>query len=294
MYRKGVVLAASIVFVVISLVSCTTPPPVVASDSKDVEASSIDLSADDRKILEALWNNMVTIPSGSFTMGDSQDIGEDDELPAHRVMIKSFAISRFEVTFEQYDLFARMTGSEAPRDRWGRGSRPVIDVSWEEAQVFIQWVSRVTGKAVRLPSEAEWEYVARAGSQKRYSFGDDVALLCSYGNIADSSADIGWGTSECSDSYDTTAPVGSFKPNAFGVYDMHGNVWEWIEDCWYAHYRGAPDDSKARKKRGGCGRRAQRGGSWFYGPNEARASYRSFGDISDKSVTLGFRIASDI
>ena len=265
-----------------------------AEKNKQVERTVTPNNPRDQQILDQLLADMVVIPAGSFTMGDIQGVGEDDELPVHRVSIESFAISRFEVTFEQYDLFSRMTGEDLIPDRWGRGQRPIMDVSWHDASDFIDWVGQVTGVALRLPTEAEWEYVARAGSEQSFTYGSDEALLCDYANIADGSTSIGWRNKKCSDGFKTTAPVGSFKPNAYGIYDMHGNVWEWLGDCWFRNYRQAPEDSRPWTKSGGCSVRAQRGGSWFYGADEARSSYRSKGKELDKSVTLGFRLARDI
>lgn len=296
---KGAVVALMFRSIIVSLLclllaSCSaTSTTTAAADQGDENAfPEVTLNASERKILDDLLENMVVIPAGTFVMGDSTGEGEDDELPLRTVTVKSFAISRYEVTFEQYDLYARMTEEEAPKDRWGRERRPVMDVTWNDTKEFTRWVSQVTGTKLRLPSEAEWEYVARAGAEGNYSFGNDVASLCDYANVADSSTDIGWRVKQCSDGYRTTAPVGSFKPNAFGVYDMHGNVWEWLEDCWYRNYRGAPDHSAARTKGSSCSH-AQRGGSWFYGAEEARSSYRARGAENEKSVTLGFRLARD-
>lgn len=273
--------------------SCVQSPP--ARENQHFEPiSSANFSADDKIILQQLLANMVAIPAGNFTMGDTLGVGDSEELPLRKVHVKAFALGRFEVTFEQYDLYARMTGNDAPRDRWGRGERPVIDVDWYDAIDFTHWVSAATGIVLRLPSEAEWEYAARAGGDQRYGFGDDIAQLCVYGNVADSDTDIGWRTKLCSDGYKTTAPVGSFKPNGFGVFDMHGNVWEWLSDCWSSNYRRAAIDSLPRVGGDNCSTRVQRGGSWFYGADEARSSARSSGEEFDKSVTLGFRLAGDV
>lgn len=250
-------------------------------------------SETDRIILRNLITNMVVIPGGSFRMGDTQGVGENDEGPVRVVDVAPFALSRYEVTFEQYDLFARQTGRRAPKDRWGRERRPVIDVTWKSAHRFIRWLRETTSMPFRLPSEAEWEYAARAGSDDIYSFGSDPSVICNFANIADKSSTVGWRYEMCEDGFTTTAPVGSFQPNAFGLYDMHGNVWEWMEDCWFRNYKRAPNESAART-RSSCEKRVQRGGGWAYGPEESRVSYRSHGEESDKSVTLGFRLALDL
>lgn len=247
----------------------------------------------DNDIVQGIINNMVVIPAGTFRMGDLEGVGERDELPVRDVTVSSFAISRYEVTFEQYDLFVRDTKGASPKDRWGRGTRPVIDVSWRDADSFIQWINAKTGLTFRLPSEAEWEYVARSGSSDRYSYGNDESLLCEHGNIADSVTTIGWRNKTCTDGYETTAPVGSFKPNTLGIYDMHGNVWEWMADCWKKSYRGVAKNGSPHLK-GNCNNRTQRGGSWFYGSNENRVSYRTSGDVDESSVTVGFRLARDL
>lgn len=248
----------------------------------------------DQKIILQLLDEMVVIPAGRFRIGDIQEVGEDDESPVQLIEIASFAMARYELTFEQYGVYARATGNEIPKTRWGRGKRPVIRVTWHDAMEFIEWLNGISGLAFRLPSEAEWEYAARAASEDNYAHGNEVELLCNYANIADSTTTIGWRTDKCSDGFAATAPVGSFKANGFGLYDMQGNVWEWLADCWNRNHSGIPLDGRARTKFGGCSTRVQRGGAWFYGPEEARASYRSQGDELDKSVTVGFRLAQDI
>lgn len=258
------------------------------------QAVTIKLSDDnDRRVIEQLLADMVVLPEGKFQMGDVTDVGESDEGPVHTVQIHSFAIGRYEVTFEQYDVYARDKGLTPPDDRWGRGRRPVIDVTWQDATAFTQWLSEVTGLKFRLPSESEWEYAARAGTSATYLFGEDEAGLCEYGNVADSNTKIGWRTKACGDDYETTAPVGSFKANGFDLYDMQGNVWEWVQDCWYRNHKRAPEDNEAREK-SRCSERVQRGGSWFYGADESRASYRTSGKEEEKSVTTGFRVARDL
>ena len=294
----------SSVFLAFILMACAsqpspieTPPPESKNSTTVLGESSAPtlaaLSTQDQKIINQLINDRVELPAGSFSMGDINGVGEDDELPVHKVSVSRFALGRYEVTFEQYDVYVRATGSESPQDRWGRGRRPVIDVTWQDAMAFTEWLAVITASPVRLPTEAEWEYAARAGSDNDFSFGNDDSTLCEYANIADQSTTIGWRNKKCDDGYRTTAPVGSFKPNAFGLYDMSGNVWEWLDDCWLRNYKSAPSDSRPQLT-GSCSKRAQRGGSWFYGSDEARSAYRAFGNEFDKSVTVGFRLAYDI
>lgn len=292
-----------LILLVTILAGCATAPEETGTqrnesttgDEPVVIAPKITLKGpDERKILQQILDAMRPIPAGEFQMGDTLGEGEDDEGPVRTVQVHAFALSQFEVTFEQYALYARSTGEDLPKARWGGDNRPVVDVTWHDAMGFIDWLTGVTGVPFRLPSEAEWEYAARAGrNDASYSFGNNAAALCEYANIADQSTTIGWRNRLCHDGYETTAPVGSFKPNAYGLYDMHGNVWEWLADCWHHNYKGAPMDSSPREKSSGCSIRVQRGGSWFYGASEARVTYRSKGNDLDKSVTLGFRLAHD-
>ena len=228
------------------------------------------------------------IPAGSFRMGcvSGQDC-YSDERPVHNVRIQqAFAVSKYEVTFAQWDacvLGGGCGGYRPDDDGWGRGTRPVINVSWEDAQAYVSWLSSQTGEGYRLLSEAEWEYVARAGSQTAYSWGSDIGS-----NRANCEG--------CGSRWDDdrTAPVGSFQANGFGVYDMHGNVWEWVEDCWNDNYRRAPSDGSAWL-RGDCERRVYRGGSWVQDPRVLRSSYRaeyvSRGTTGYRSSAVGFRVA---
>ena len=140
---------------------------------------------------------------------------------------------------------------------------PAVCVSWNDAEAFIQWLGAQTGKAFRLPTEAEWEYAARAGSTTKYHFGNSESQLCRYANHADTSTDLDWRNKSCSDGVGKrTATVGRYQPNAFGLYDMHGNVYEWVQDCWNDSYVGAPTDGRAWTS-GDCSQRVIRGGSWL-------------------------------
>ena len=217
---------------------------------------------------------MVTIPAGSFRMGDY------DASPTHSVRIESFELSKYEVTFEEYDTFTDATGrGRADDEGWGRGRRPVINVSWHDAVAYTQWLSSQTGENYRLPSEAEWEYAARAGSTTKYSWGNDIGR-----NRANCYG--------CGSQWDgeKTAPVGSFSANRWGLHDMHGNVWEWIQDCWNDNYRGAPADGSAWES-GDCGYRVMRGGSWLKLPRFLRSAYRSGSTTEIRYSHDGFRVA---
>lgn len=208
------------------------------------------------------------------------------EKPVHQVVIsKSFAMSKYEVMFAEYDVFARATNRSLPNDEgWGRDNRPVINVSWEDAKAYANWLSIETGRRYRLPSEAEWEYAARAGTTTKFAWGNRIGK-----NKANCFG--------CGSQWDNkkTAPVGSFQANQFGLYDMHGNVYEWVEDCRHDSYRGAPTDGSAWTG-GSCGFRVQRGGSWFQHsglPEYLRAASRSFGTPATRFNFAGFRIAQD-
>ena len=230
---------------------------------------------------------MIVVPAGSFKMGDVQGGGDKEEVPMHTVTIqKPFSVGRYEVTFDEYDQFAKATNRKPPNDEgWGRGRRPVINVSWEDANAYIKWLSEQTGKRYRLPTEAEWEYAARAGKETEYWWGN--VLIKGMANCAG-----------CGSQWDNkqTGPVGSFKPNSFGLYDTAGNVWEWVEDCYHENYNGAPEDGSAWKEAGGgnCGQRVVRGGSWNLTPELLRSSNRTGFTADSWSYSLGFRLAQDI
>ena len=227
---------------------------------------------------------MVVVPAGRFRMGCLSDDGGcfDDEKPVREVVIASFALSRHEVTFAQWDacVSGGGCGGRRPDDRgWGRADRPVVNVSWEDAQSYVSWLSRQTGEEYRLPTEAEWEYAARAGTTTKYSWGDEIGQ-----NRANcEGCGSRWDASE-------TAPVGSFPANAWGLHDMHGNVWEWVQDCWNGSYAGAPVDGGAWLS-GDCSERVLRGGSWGVNPGVLRAAYRLRDPSGVRVVSIGFRVA---
>ena len=219
-----------------------------------------------------------------FKMGDIWDRRNDSEELPHNVTIqRGVAIGYYEVTYYEYDEFALATGRALPGDNgWGRGPRPVTNVTWENARDYAVWLSKRTGKRYRLPSEAEWEFAARSGGKNDMWAGtSDEKKLADY-------AVFGALESE---------PVGSRKPNGLGLYDMSGNVSEWVEDCWHPNYNDAPSDGRAWKEENGgqCGQRVVRGGSWIDVPMFMVSSFRNRipADIRDFK-SLGFRLAQDI
>ena len=232
---------------------------------------------------------MTVVPAGTFTMGSpaSEEGRFDDEGPRHSVTIPApFAVGVYEVTFAEWDACVRAggCGGYAPADEgWGRGSRPVINVSWDDAQAYLAWLSQQTGARYRLLSEAEWEYVARAGSVTARYWGESESGQCRYANGRDR-------TAPCPDGHQYTAPVGSFAPNAFGLYDVLGNVWEWTQDCWNASYAGASADGSAWMA-GDCGRRVLRGGCWRLDPRHLRSAFRHGGTAGNRFDFDGFRVA---
>ncbi len=237
-----------------------------------------------------LGPEMVRIPAGRFQMGDIQGGGYDDEKPLHWVSIKPFAIGKYEVTFAEYDRFAEATGRTKPSDNgWGRGNRPVINVSWHDVTAYAQWLSQQTGKQYRLPTEAQWEYAARAGTTTSRYWGNDPNKACRYANVADETAkkEQGWSWADhnCTDGYVYTAPVGNFKPNAFGLFDMIGNVWEWTCSEYESKYTG-----KEQRCTKSAGRFAVRGASWNVGAWGARSAVRYRDSPTDRGDWLGARL----
>jgi len=223
---------------------------------------------------------MVIVPAGAFDMGSNTDY----ENPVHRVDIaKPFAIGRHEVTFDQWDRCVEENGCKAqPDDReWGRGERPVINVSWEDAKAFAAWLSQKTGQTYRLPSEAEWEYAARAGTNTLFWWGRDP------GSREANCRECNAGTSQ------RTMPVGSFKSNPFGLYDTAGNVAEWVEDCWNDNYRGAPKDASAWKA-GQCRLRVLRGGAYDSPAKAVRSTSRFRYDTDVRYPANGFRVVREL
>ena len=233
---------------------------------------------------------MVVVPSGSFMMGspESEEGRGDDEGPVRRVTIGyRLAVGMFEVTFREWDACVSDggCGGYRPDDKWGRYEHPVIEVSWKNAKGYVEWLRRKTGKRYRLLSEAEWEYVARAGTTTPFHTGRTIST-----EQANYDGNHTYGSGREGAYRERTTPVGSFEPNGFGVYDVHGNVWEWVEDCWNISYRRAPTDGSAWL-RGDCDRRVLRGGSWLNEPGNLRSANRLRYSTGDRLIRIGFRVA---
>jgi formylglycine-generating enzyme required for sulfatase activity len=231
----------------------------------------------------SLGPKMVRIPAGSFRMGDIQGGGYSDEKPVHRVSIGKFAMGMYEVTFAEYDKFAEATGRRKPSDRgWGRGNRPVINVSWNDATAYTNWLSDQTGYTYRLPTEAEWEYAARAGTETKYWWGNRASH--EYAN---------YGKDECcgglvkgKDRWKYTSPVGSFLANKFGLYDTSGNVWEWTCSEYKNKYNGKEKQCVTKGYR-----LSLRGGSWFDVPGGMRSADRDGNEPPFRVGDGGFRVS---
>jgi formylglycine-generating enzyme required for sulfatase activity len=238
---------------------------------------------------------LAVIPPGAFTMGSPglEPEREPREGPLHHVTFtRPFAIGRFAVTFDEYDRFCEATGRRKPDDRgWGRGRRPVIDVDWHDAEAYCEWLSRPeqTGQRYRLPSEAEWEYACRAGTATAFWWGSTIAVTqANYdGNYIYNGGTEGKYRKK-------TVPVDEFQPNPFGLYQMHGNVWEWCGDAWHGDYWGAPADGSAWEHGGSQGSCMARGGSWGNFPAGLRSASRVWYAATFRDDHLGFRLVQDI
>ena len=270
---------------------------------------------------------MLVIPAGRFVMGAAPEEEQSEKLsetvrnhsqPRHGVEVARFSAGKFEVTRRQYRAFVDASGRsgegcfvwidgkfEFENDlsaNWRNpgyaqeDSHPATCISWRDAKAYVVWLSQRTGKAYRLLTEAEWEYAARAGTTTRRFWGDDGDQSCAYANGADQTTKAqvpGWNylIANCNDRYAYTAPVGSYRANAFGLYDMLGNVGEWMEDCWNENYNSAPTDGRAWTA-GNCSQRVLRGGSWNNNPQNLRAANRNRNTTANRNNNNGFRVAS--
>ncbi|MGD8619280.1 MAG: formylglycine-generating enzyme family protein, partial [Gammaproteobacteria bacterium] len=225
---------------------------------------------------------MMELPAATYQMGSPGNSLNYDESPRHKVMLPGFSISKYEVTFAEYDRFARATGRRLPNDEdWGRASRPVINVTWKDALAYTEWLSRKSGRSYRLPTEAEWEYAARAGGASRFWWDDTEAGI--HANCFN-----------CGSEWDNrqTAPVGSFPANRFGLHDMAGNVQEWTLDCYQAGYTDAPSDGSAWLIPQ-CTQRSVRGGGYTSPLDSLRSAKRGQYDQESRLDNIGFRVVRD-
>jgi formylglycine-generating enzyme required for sulfatase activity len=227
---------------------------------------------------------MMVVPAGSFTMGSpaSEQGRYPDEEPQHNVLLaQQFAVAEFELTFDEWNACVADRGCNGykPFDQvWGRRRRPVINVSWNDANAYVAWLAKKTGKPYRLLSEAEYEYATRSGTTTAYPWGNAIGT-----NNANCNG--------CGGQWDgkQTAPVGSFAANGFGLYDMVGNVWEWTQDCFHTSYDGAPDDGSAWTS-GDCSSHVVRGGTWDFAPRDLRSANRFKASADFRTDDFGFRV----
>jgi formylglycine-generating enzyme required for sulfatase activity len=270
---------------------------------------------------EELWDGadlpeMIVVPAGEYSMGSptTEYNHQSYEAPLHRVRVGySFAVGKYPITVGEFARFVAETGYDAgdscftseggQQPRSGRSWRnpsfpqtsdhPAVCLNWNDAQAYVSWLAKTTGHAYRLLSEAEYEYVNRAGSQTSYWWGEDAAAACLYANGADLDALTHFPqmrANTCHDGYVFTSPVGSFKPNPFGLYDITGNAWSWLADCWNETYVGAPTDGSADMA-GDCGQRTLRRGSWSARPTILRSAQRIRYDVGMRVDDHGLRVA---
>lgn len=244
---------------------------------------------------------MVKITGGTFQMGCVSDKGcRSDELPVHEVSIKPFEMGKYEVTFDQWDECVKQKGCQFDaRKFWGGGKQPVVSMSWDDTQEYVSWLSEKTGKKYRLPTEAEWEYAARAGTKTPFSTGE-----CLHTDQANYKGDFEWEDGNCpatDKNRKQPLEVGSFAANSFGLFDMHGNLQELVQDCYHKNYEGAPSDGSAWEtdcfKKSGSVSRVMRGGGWIFIQENARSARRNWlGQAHQPQFThgLGFRVARSL
>ncbi len=287
--------------------------------NQSVSASVGQVGGSERRILKDcdICPEMVELPAGEFMMGSPPEEWGHEAIEGtqRRVVIgRRFALGQFEVTVDQLRAFVAETGvsvgnachmldpktaSLGAADRSFSepgfkftGSHPAVCISWHEAQAYVTWLARKTGKAYRLPSEAEWEYAARAGTTTSYSFGTDVTQLCQYGRFADLASTFPWrGACRSAATADGSLQVGALKPNAWGLFDMHGNAWEWVADCWTADTSEIPTDGSAFTRPDYCKVGVIRGGGWITGYLGLRSGRRLPWMAASHYYALGFRVA---
>ena len=286
-----------------ALGSATRYLQLAGREGEDYRAALELLNEAERWLAEGVFRDcaacplMVEVPAGSFMMGLPSSQGSQ-----YRVTIRSpFAVGVYEVTFDEWDACVRRGACEDVGDEgWGRGRRPVLNVSWEDAQGYVRWLARETGQRYRLPSEAEWEYAARAGTESAQYWGESTTARCRYANTRDASyvqarqeqdSTFTDRYARCRDGFPYTAPVGSYQPNAFGLHDVLGNLGEWTEDCYNGRYAAAPTDGSAWRS-DDCPRRVVRGMGWYAFVLDSRGRYSA--PAGSRDVYIGIRVARTI
>jgi formylglycine-generating enzyme required for sulfatase activity len=307
------------------------PPPVAMTKPLQTPGPADVLEAKPGVVVQDCPDcpELVVVPAGEFLMGSANDhdagshAGTGNEGPQHKVLIREpIAVGRFEVTRDQFEAFVQASGyrpgdrcytleNNQPVERAGRsfrnpgfqqtGRHPAVCVNWADAKAYVGWLTQTAGKTYRLLSEAEWEYVARAGGTLRHGFSGDAAAACRFANGADQAAKLARlpannAYMSCSDGHPYTAPAGSYEANAFGLYDLLGNAWEWTEDCFYDDYAAAPSDGSARPAAdgaaaGSCAFRTVRGGGWFSAAESLRPAVRAKAAATSRYDEIGFRVA---
>jgi formylglycine-generating enzyme required for sulfatase activity len=235
---------------------------------------------------------MVAVPAGEFMMGSPKTEPQRGAEAQHVVTIfRAFAVSRFEITFDQWDACVKDGGCDnyRPEAPWGRGRQPVVNVNFRNAEAYAAWLSKKTGKRYRLLSEAEWEYAARAGSTAAFATGPTLSAKDANFDASAKTALSAKGLAR-----GKAVPVGGFKPNAFGLYDMHGNVWEWVQDCWNEDYGPSMPRDGSPALTGDCAGRVLRGGSWEDSASDLRAAARVANAVGDRSWSDGIRVAREL
>lgn len=281
--RSGIGIAGTLLLLGFWLVS-----PLVLAASNNASASRAGSGAGASTWYEP---EMVYIRGGSYKMGCASGRGcEDDEKPVHRVSVGSFLIGKFELTFDQWDACYDDGGCDhrANDHGWGRGSMPVVDVSWKDAKQYVRWLARKTGKPYRLPTEAEWEYAARAGTKGPFSFSGKIST-----DKANYDGSRSFEGSRKTSKRGRTVRTGYYPANPWGLHEVHANAWEWTEDCWHDRYSGAPRDGSAWLS-GSCDKRSVRSGSWNDSPTKARSANRYGEKPGVRDSLTGFRVAMDV
>lgn len=294
MFKKRILQLSSIIVITVLFSSCNNyDEPEKAVISTNEESLSV---IQDKLDQDVLAPELIIIPAGSNTLGDITKTGIENESPTYKVSIsKPFAIGKYEISFDEYDYYCVETGKAKPNDEgWGRGKRPVINITWDDAHSYTKWLTKKTGRKYFLPSEAQWEYAARAGTQTSYWWGNEPGdKLAQCGDCA--------AIHRCKDCKDVplldegTAIIGTYKANPFGLYDVHGNVMEWVADCEHKTNSSKTSDGSPRRN-GNCKKRVMKDGSWWNNVRFIRASVR--GTAADgldyKSFHVGVRVAREL